>query len=84
MQTDETLEPYYRNSANAISYSFMIGTGFKYRLSKYYILLFADYFSTKLEFDNVTGWDFNSQPYQTSFKQDIAYFSVTAGVGYWF
>ena len=84
VQTNEPLEPYYRESANALNFSYMLGTGFKYALNKYYILLFADYFATVMEYDNVTGWDWDAQPYKTSFKQDISYVTVTAGVGYFF
>ncbi len=81
-QTD--LGNYIRQRASAYSYAFMVGTGFKYELSKYYILLFADYTTSTLSFNNGSGWDFDDQPYKTTFKQDITYVSVTIGLGYYF
>ena len=81
-QTD--LGEYIRQRASAYSYAFMVGTGFKYEFSKYYLLLFADYTTSSLTFNNGSGWDFDDQPYETSFKQDITYLSITAGLGYYF
>ena len=81
-QTD--LGTYIRQRASAFSYAFMVGTGFKYELTKYYLLLFADYTASSLKFQNGSGWDYNDQPYTISFKQDINYLSVTLGLGYFF
>ncbi len=81
-QTD--LGSHIRQRASALSYAFIVGTGFKYELSKYYLLLFADYTTTSLSFNNGSGWDFDDQPYKTTFKQDISYVSVTFGLGYYF
>lgn len=78
------LGTFTRQRANAYSYAFMVGTGFKYELANYYILLFADYTTSQLTFNNGSGWDFDDQPFATTFKQDISYLSVTIGVGYFF
>lgn len=84
-QTGEDLVPYTRQSSRAYSYSYMVGTGFKYRLSHYYILLFGDYLSTSLKFNNFTEWDNTNQQFnQVPYTQKIDYFSVTVGIGYYF
>lgn len=83
--TGEDLVPVTRQSARAYSYSYMVGTGFKYKLSNYYILLFADYLSTSLKFDDFYRWDFEiDQPFKVPYTQKIEYFSVTVGLGYYF
>lgn len=75
---------YYRESGNAVSYAYSFGTGFKYKLSKYYILLFADYLNSPVKIKNASGWDFNDDPYMISFHQNISYIAVTLGFGYYF
>lgn len=75
---------YFRQRANAFSYAYSFGTGFKYALSNYYILLFVDYFSSPVKFDNASGWDWDNQPYVTKFQQDISTLNVTLGLGYFF
>jgi len=75
---------YFRQRSNAYSYVYSFGTGFKYRLSKYYVLLFVDYLKSPLKFDNASGWDWNNEPYQTKFTQEISYVDVTIGLGYFF
>ena len=75
---------YYRERAKAFRYAFMVGTGLKYKLSRYYILVFADYNIASLEFDNASGWDWNNEPYTIAFRQDLNYISLTFGVGYFF
>lgn len=76
------LETYYIESSRATSFAYTLGTGLKYRLGSYYILLFGDYVSSKLKFKDASGWDWDGEPYTTSFNQKIDYFSITAGVGY--
>ncbi len=76
------LETYYVESSRATSFSYLLGTGFKYRIGSYYVLLFGDYVSSNLKFKNASGWDWDGEPYTTSFNQKINYLSVTAGVGY--
>jgi len=75
---------YYRESGNAVSYAFSFGTGFKYKLSKYYILLFADYLNSTVKIKNASGWDVNDEPYLISFNQNISYIATTLGFGYYF
>jgi len=87
--TDNRTDPpekseYYRQRSNAFSYAYSFGTGFKYKLSKYYILLFVDYLKSPLKFDNVSGWDWNDESYKTTFTQEISYVSVTIGLSYFF
>ncbi|HEY9116161.1 MAG TPA: hypothetical protein VIN10_15795 [Bacteroidales bacterium] len=77
-------DEFIRQSANAISYGYLISTGFKYKLSNYYLLLFADYISSPLKFNNASGWDWNSEPYKASFNQDISFVTITLGLGYFF
>jgi hypothetical protein len=60
----------------------MLGTGLKYRMESYYILLYGDYVSSSLKFKNASGWDWDNEPYTTTFSQKINYMSITIGVGY--
>lgn len=76
------LETYYIESSRATNFGYTLGTGFKYKIGSYYVLLFGDYVSSSLKFKDVSGWDWDGEPYTTSFNQKINYFSVTAGVGY--
>ncbi|MAE07917.1 MAG: hypothetical protein CL661_04060 [Bacteroidetes bacterium] len=76
------LEPYYIESSRASNFGYTFGTGLKYRIGSYYALLFGDYVTSNLKFKDVSGWDWDSEPYTTSFNQKINYFTVTAGVGY--
>jgi|TARA_B100001971_G_C18215040_1_gene553259 hypothetical protein len=76
------LEPYYIESSRASNFGYTFGTGLKYRIGSYYALLFGDYVTSDLKFKDVSGWDWDSEPYTTSFNQKINYFTVTAGVGY--
>lgn len=78
----EKLPEYLRQSANSLGFGWQVGTGFKARVNKYYVLLFADYVSSHLAFNNASGWDWENKPYQTSFNQHINYLSVTLGLGY--
>jgi hypothetical protein len=77
-------EEYYRESGSAFSYTYSFGTGFKYKLSKYYVLLFGDYFNSPLKFQNASGWDWEDEPYIIEFSQNISYISVTIGLGFYF
>jgi hypothetical protein len=83
-QTGEELIPYTRQSAKAYSYAYLIGTGFKYKLSNYYILLFGDYLNTTLKFNDLYEWNGTNPPKQVSYTQKIEYFAVTVGLGYYF
>ena len=84
ISSGEKLEDYYRQSGKGYGFAYSLGTGFKYKLPKYYLLLFANYYNSSVKVDNVSGWGWNSEPYITSFKQDISYLSVTFGAGYFF
>ena len=84
IDNDEELEEYYRQSGKGYAFAFNLGTGFKYKVSKYYVLLFVDYFESKLKINDVAGWDWNDEPYNESIKQHVSYLSVTIGLGYYF
>lgn len=73
-----------RESASAFSYAYSFGSGFKFRMAKYYILLFADYINSPLKFKNAAGWDINAEYYTTQFDQRVSYVYVTIGIGYYF
>ena len=73
---------YYIERSRANNFGYMVGTGVKYRVNSYYVLLFGDYFSSQLKFENATGWDWDDEPYNTSFTKSINYFTITFGVGY--
>lgn len=80
----EELKEYYRQSGKGYAFAYSFGTGFKYKLANYYVLLFVDYFESKVKINNVAGWDWSSVPYNESIKQDVSYLSVTLGLGYYF
>ncbi len=80
----DKLREYYRLNGRGYAFAYCLGTGFKYKLANYYILLFVDYFESKLKINNVAGWDWNDEPYNESIKQDVSYLSVTFGLGYYF
>lgn len=80
----EKLPDYFVQRASAFAFAYQIGTGFKIKFSKYYLLLFGDYVSTSMQFTNASGWDWDNEPFETEFKQDISYMSVTVGLGYYF
>lgn len=74
---------YYLVSSRASNFGYIIGTGFKYKLnSSYYILLNGDYTSSSVKFKDSSGWDWDGEPYNSPFTQNISYFTVTAGVAY--
>lgn len=78
------LKEYYRLNGRGYAFAYTLGTGVKYKVSNYFVLLFVDYFESKLKINNVAGWDWNSEPYNESIKQDVSYLSVTLGLGYYF
>jgi hypothetical protein len=80
----DKLENYYMNGGKGYAFAYSFGTGFKYALSNYYLMVYAHYYNTSVKIKDVGGWDWNAQPYETSFKQDISYVSLTFGVGYFF
>lgn len=73
---------YYIERSRANNFGYLVGTGLKYRKDSYYILLFGDYVSSTLKFKDATGWDWDKEPFKTSFSQNINYLTVTIGVGY--
>lgn len=74
---------YYITSSRASNFGYLIGTGFKYRIrSSYYILLSGDYINSSLKFKDGSGWDWDGEPYESTYSQKISYFAITAGVGY--
>lgn len=80
----ETLEDYYMNGGKGYAFAYSFGTGFKYALSNYYLMVFTQYYKSSINVDNNAGWDWNAEPYELSFKQNISYISLTFGVGYFF
>ncbi len=73
---------YYVNSTKAYDFGYMLGTGFRFTMNSYYLMLFGDYTNVNVKFDNASGWDWDNEPYVTSFEQQISYFTVTVGIGY--
>ncbi len=73
---------YYRETSRAYGFGYLLGAGVKYRVSNYYITLFADYVGSDLNFKNGSGWDWNDEPYKTTFSQKINYLSVAIGLAY--
>ncbi|NQU32755.1 MAG: hypothetical protein HQ521_05930 [Bacteroidetes bacterium] len=73
---------YYLVSSRASNFGYILGTGFKYKVGSYYVLLFGDYIQSTLKFKDATGWDWDGEPYHTTFNQRINYFAITGGVGY--
>lgn len=80
----ETLPSYLRQSGSSFSWAYSLGTGFKYKVSNYYVLLFVDYVNSPQTYKNVTGWDWDQQPYKITVKQDYRYIAATIGLGYFF
>ncbi|MFK5855052.1 MAG: outer membrane beta-barrel protein [Bacteroidota bacterium] len=73
---------YYIERSRANNFGYMLGTGFKYKVNSYYVLLFGDYVSSSLDFKNATGWDWDGKPFLDSFSQKVDYITLTIGVGY--
>jgi len=73
---------YYRESSRSTGFGYLLGAGFKYRYSHYYLTAFADYIGSELYFNEVTGWNWDNEPYTTSFAQKINYLSLTLGLAY--
>ncbi len=73
---------YKRQSAKDFSYGYSLGTGFEFKYPSFYLLVYADYLASPVSFDNVVGWDWQGDPYTTSFKQQISYVTLTFGVGF--
>jgi hypothetical protein len=80
----DKLENFYMNGGKGYAFAYGFGTGFKYALSSYYLMVFTHYYNTSVKIKDIGGWDWNSQPYETSFKQDVSYISLTFGLGYFF
>ncbi len=79
---------YYREAAKSYGFGAVGGTGFKYRIKRYLILLNADYYYSNLNFKEITGWGWTSPdnptgtPYVISRKQKTNTFAVTIGFAY--
>jgi hypothetical protein len=73
---------YTRQSSRDFGFGYLLGAGLKYRVSNYYVTVFADYIGADLNFDNAVGLDWNQEPYTTSFSQKINYLSVSVGLAY--
>ncbi len=73
---------YYVVSSRGADFGYVLGTGFKYRIGAYYVLLSGDYISSTVSFDEASGWDWDGEPYSKKFEQKINYFTITGGVGY--
>ncbi len=80
----DKLEDFYHKGGRGYAFAYSFGTGFKYALSHYYLMLFTDYYNTSVKIKDASGWDWNNEPYETSFRQNISYISLTFGVGYFF
>ena len=87
IETGEKTE-YYRETSRTIGFGMTAGTGFKYRINNYLILLNADYYYANLTFNEVTGWGWTTEdnptgtPYNISTNQKINNISVTLGFAY--
>jgi hypothetical protein len=80
----EQLPEYFRQTTRGFGFAWQVGTGFNLKMNKYYLLLFADYVDSSIDFDNTTGWDWNGEAYSTSFNQHVSYVSATIGLGVFF
>jgi len=82
IEDPSVLERHYIERARANGFGYLVGTGVKYKVKSYYILVFGDYVSSNLEFKDAVGWDWDNEPYSSSFSQKINYMTITVGVGY--
>ena len=73
---------YLRQSGKAFSFGYSLGTGFEFKFSAYCLLVYADYLASPVRFNNVVGWDWEGEPYTTSFRQEISYITLTFGIGF--
>ena len=73
---------YYVERSRGNGFGYLLGAGFKYKVNSYYVLLFGNYISSSIEFKDAVGWDWEGEPYSTSFSQNIDYMTITLGVGY--
>jgi hypothetical protein len=73
---------YYRESSRSTGFGYLLGAGVKYRLSHYYLTAFADYVGADLNFKDASGWNWDDEPYTTTFSQKINYLALTFGVAY--
>lgn len=86
-ETGEKTE-YFRESGKSLGFGVTAGTGFKYIIGKYLILLNADYYYSNLNFKDVSGWGWTNAdnttgtPYNLNIKQKINTVSLTIGVAY--
>lgn len=81
-ETPNDKSTYYRETSRSYGFGYLLGAGMKYRLSDYYITLFADYVGSDLNFDRSVGLDWNDEPYTSSFNQKINYLSISIGLAY--
>jgi hypothetical protein len=79
---------YYREFAKTFGIGFSFGTGFKYRIKNYLLLLNADYYYSNLNFKEVTGWGWTSpenltgDPYNIKVEQKVNNISISIGFAY--
>ncbi len=73
---------YYSETARASGFGYLLGAGVKYRLNNYYITAFADYIGSDLIFNKSTGWNWDDEPFTSSFSQKVNYLAITVGVAY--
>lgn len=79
---------YYREFSRTFGLGLSAGTGFKYRINNYLVLLNADYYYSDLTFKEVTGWGWTDDehpqgiPYNYSTQQTISNFAITVGFAY--
>lgn len=79
---------YYREFSRTFGFGLSAGTGFKYRIKNYLVLLNADYYYSNLTFNDITGWGWTNEdnltgtPYNFSTQQKISNIAVTIGFAY--
>lgn len=86
-ETGEKTE-YYREFSRTYGLGLSAGSGFKYRVKNYLVLLNADYYYSDLTFNEVTGWGWTDDenltgtPYNFSTQQKVNNIAVTIGFAY--
>lgn len=72
-----------QESADAISFAYLVGARLNYSLNpKLYLLSTIDYFGTKPEFSNVEVTSSDGSLNKTTFEQPITAFNLGVGVGF--
>jgi len=79
---------YFRETARTFGLGFAAGTGFKYNIGKYTLMLNADYYFASFKFQDVTGWGWTSEdnitgtPYSINTEQKVSSIAVSFGIAY--